>query len=125
MEGDTTESLRYLDQDNTYAVVQVEGCAVRGLLDLGASLRVLGKGCRELVNKLNIWRPFHAKVRTASGFTENILGRNTVPITFKNTTVNMDLFLCPTWKQELYLGVDFWKSFDVAQDVFEIEAEKG
>jgi len=58
MEGDTTESLRYLDQDNTYAVVQVEGCTVRGLLDLGASLRVLGKGCRELVNKLNIWRPF-------------------------------------------------------------------
>jgi len=44
-----------------YVVVEVAGCAVRGLLDSGASLSVLGYGCRELVHKFNIsWRPFHA-----------------------------------------------------------------
>jgi len=80
------------------------------------------KGCTELVNKLNIsWQPFHVKVRTASGSTQNILGRITVPITFKNTTVNMNIFLCPTLEQELDLVVDFWKSFDVEPEVFGIE----
>jgi len=61
------------------------------------------------------------KGKTASGSTQNILGRITVPVTFKKITVNMDLFLCSALEQELYLGVDFWKSFHVTRKVFGVE----
>jgi len=68
-----------------YALVEVAEYAVRGLLDTGASLSVLGKGCSELVNKLNIsWRPIHAKVRTATACPRTVdmdllIGTRTLP----------------------------------------------
>jgi len=64
---------------------------------------------------------FDANVRTANGLTQKILGRITVPLTFKNTTVDMDLFICLTLEQELYLGVDFWQSFGVAPRIFALK----
>ncbi|KAH8303053.1 hypothetical protein KR059_010889, partial [Drosophila kikkawai] len=106
-----------------YAEIQISGKTVRGLLDSGASVSLLGRGCRELLETLDItWKPYYAQVKTANGATQSILGKVSIPMTYRNVTVMMDLFLCPSLEQELYLGVDFWKSFQIAPEVFELES---
>lgn len=37
-----------------FLTVTVNGLSVRGLLDSGASVSILGNGCREILDKLNI-----------------------------------------------------------------------
>ncbi|KAH8310117.1 hypothetical protein KR067_012856, partial [Drosophila pandora] len=70
-----------------YAMVKVAGRMMRGLLDSGASISLIGRGCRELVERLEIpWKPWHAKVRTANGSQQQILGKVKMQVEYKKRT---------------------------------------
>lgn len=75
----------------------------------------MGKNCRELVEELGIEiNPYYANVHTASGNQCRILRKIITPVTCKNRTENILLYLCPDLEQNLYLGVDFWRAFELA-----------
>lgn len=110
-----------------YAVVNVEGKEIRGLLDSGATVSLLGKNCREVVEELGMEiKPCASNVSTASGGVHRILGHIVVNMEYNRKNSQLKLFLCPDLDQELYLGADFWERFKIAPELFpvaEINAE--
>lgn len=45
---------------------------------------------------------------------------------YENITKEMCLYLCPDLEQELYLGIDFWRTFEIAPEevgVAEVDIE--
>ena len=105
--------------ERPYAEVQVGDLKLVGLLDSGASVSILGKGCRELVEKLRakIDR-FYSSVSTASGESHTILGKVKLPINYQEKIREITFYLCPYLTQSVYFGVDFWKSFELAPSIF-------
>ncbi|KAM8702658.1 hypothetical protein ACLKA7_000788 [Drosophila subpalustris] len=60
------------------------GRQLRGLLDSGATVSLLGRGCREHAEELNLpVKPYVSTVRTASGEDRSISGRLVVPVEYK------------------------------------------
>jgi len=58
-----------------FANVETLSKQLTSLLDTGASVRVLGKACRELVETLGVTvQPYFSVVRTASGEDRSIIG---------------------------------------------------
>ena len=105
--------------ERPYAEVQVGDFKLVGLLDSGASVSILGKGCRELVEKLRakIDR-FYSSVSTASGESHTVLGKVKLPILYENKIREIVFYLCPYLTQSVYFGVDFWKAFELAPSIF-------
>ncbi|XP_055838190.1 uncharacterized protein K02A2.6-like [Episyrphus balteatus] len=89
-----------------------------GLLDSGASISCLGAGCLDLVKSEGVsFKSFCSKVRTASGQNQPIIGELTTSVTYKGITKQITLYLVPSLEQTLYLGVNFWKSFEIAPQI--------
>lgn len=105
-----------------YAVVELGGRNIKGLLDSGASISLLGKGCRELAEEIGLEiNQYFANIRTASGQPHRILGKVHIPIKYNNKVEEICLYLCPDLEQDLYLGADFWRAFNLAPELFAIE----
>lgn len=90
-------------------------------MDTGASVSILGKGCRELVEKLglNVTTIF-SNVKTAGGGKHRILGKVVLNIVYENIIKEMELYLCPDLERELYLGIDFWRLYGLAPDIVKV-----
>ncbi|KAM8701527.1 hypothetical protein ACLKA7_012110 [Drosophila subpalustris] len=101
-----------------FAEFSLGGRQMRGLLDSGASVSLLGRGCRELAEELNLpVKPYVSTVRTASGEDRSIIGRLVVAVEYKGEVKEVVLYLCPYLEQTAYLGIDFWRIFGIAPDV--------
>lgn len=104
-----------LDDPRPHIVVNVAGCNIRGLLDSGASISILG--CNSL-NYLNKWglnyKKLSSAVKTADGTRNKIIGYIDVSITYKIQSHSIRLFIVPTLQGQLYLGIDFWMAFNIA-----------
>ncbi|KAM8718390.1 hypothetical protein ACLKA7_001583 [Drosophila subpalustris] len=101
-----------------FADFNLGGRQMRGLLDSGATVSLLGRGCRELAEELNLpVKPYVSTVRTASGEDRSIIGRLVVPVEYKGEIKDVVLYLCPYLEQSAYLGVDFWRIFGIAPEV--------
>jgi len=57
-------------------------------------------------------------VKTANGEDQRILGKVIVRVVFWGREASMCLYLYPALKQQLYLGVDFWKEVNIAPELF-------
>lgn len=57
-------------------------------------------------------------MKTADGGKQNVIGFLEIPTTYKNTTKKILYYLVPKLKQSVYLGINFWKSFDIAPQLF-------
>jgi len=99
-----------------FANVETLGKQLTGLLDTDASVSVLGKGCRELVEALGVQSHFSV-VRTASGDNRSIIGRLKLPAKYKGVSKPVTFYLFPYMEQTAYFGVDFWRAFGLAPAV--------
>lgn len=112
------------NDERPYARIRLGNIEVFGLLDSGASVSVLGKGCGETISKLNLKvSQFNSSLKTADGNRQSIIGYVEVPVTYKGLTREILFYLSPTLKQNVYLGVNFWKSFEIAPQIFVSELE--
>ncbi|KAL7723281.1 hypothetical protein ACLKA6_012819 [Drosophila palustris] len=101
-----------------FADFSLGGRQLRGLLDSGASVSLLGRGCRELAEELDLpVKPYVSIVRTASGEDRSIIGRMVVPVEYKGEIREVEMYLCPYLEQTAYLGIDFWRIFGIAPEV--------
>lgn len=99
--------------DRLYATVFIQGYGYRGLLDSGANVSVLGHGAEDFLAQTGIY--LHSVpctyISTASGSKERILGYVSVLIRYGEKCRRLTLFVVPSLKQRLYLGINFWKTF--------------
>ena len=101
-----------------YLTVNIFGTDWFGLLDSGASISCLGVGSLEYIKENKIpFKNFSSTLATADGQKQNIVGVITTPIFYKGTSKDIDLFIVPSLQQKLYLGVDFWRSFQLAPNL--------
>lgn len=99
-----------------FGKVFINGISIVGLMDSGANISCLGKNGLEFLEKLNLKDQFikiDSKVRTAGGRTNTIIGKFIANIKYKNTTKDLTIYVAPQLEQELYLGINFWKAFDI------------
>jgi len=87
-----------------FAEVEVLGKQLTGLLDMGVSVSVLGKDCRELVETLGVTvQQYFSVVRKASGEDRSIIGYLELPLKYKGVIKPVTLYLCPYLEQTAYL----------------------
>lgn len=94
--------------ERPYADVIIADIPIRGLLDSGASITVLGSGSEEFVEKSSV-RFYHQPtlLSTASGELQRIIGQIKAFVSYNGKQRLMTIFIAPGLKQNLYLGIDF------------------
>lgn len=103
-----------------YAQFSIDNVTFSGLLDSGASVCCLGNNAHlPFTNKGYLTRPCSSTVTTADNNYQNVNGLLSLPVKCDNKTVIIDFFIIPSIAQKFILGVDFWKAFNVAPQVFE------
>ena len=108
------------DDVRPYAKFKIGEIEIKGLLDSGATLNFLGKGCRELVESLNLKiQPLSSSVRTADGGRHDLLGKIKTKVIFKGVEKELIFYLCPALALPIILGVPFWKNFNLAPHIFD------
>lgn len=106
-----------------HATVQINGVAITGLLDSGASISCLGKDAFDTIRRCTLkWKEFsdQSAVETASGQQQKIMGYADADVQFQGKTKRIRIYIIPTLKNELYLGIDFWYSFDLLPKLDEL-----
>ncbi|KNC30731.1 Retrovirus-related Pol polyprotein from transposon 297 [Lucilia cuprina] len=106
-----------------FTTIQIGESRLEGLLDSGASISILGKDCLELVDKLGLnVSPILAEVRTAGGKEYNVIGKTSLNVDYKGKSGRVEFYLVPDLIQKVYLGINFWREFQIAPEIFELDA---
>lgn len=108
--------IRSEEDRRPYVEVDVNGTSIVGLLDSGASVSCLGGDAISLVDADEV-ESLDEGLRTADGKVQAIIGRVKARIQWRQKTVELILYLVPSLKQKLYLGIDFWEMFGLAPTV--------
>lgn len=81
-------------------------------------MSILGKGSIAFLQQNNF--PYHrlgSFVNTADGTPCRIEGYLYIPLTFKNQTEIIKFFVVPNLTCEMYLGIDFWRKFNIFPNI--------
>lgn len=90
---------------------------LKGLLDSGASISLLGHECDKLLSNLGVkYKKLNSNVKTADGSRNKIIGYVDCPIEFNDRNKIIRFYLAPTLEGKMYLGVDFWREFSLAPE---------
>ena len=85
-----------------------------GLVDTGCAICIIGRNLHKTFTKEGISiRRADNQLSTADGKRQEVLGKMTLPVTYKEITRNIEFLICPSIKKDFILGVHFIKSFDV------------
>lgn len=103
-----------------YAKVYFLDFVERGLLDTGANVSCLGSDlARHDFSSYKEFQEFKSFVKTADGKHQKVHGYLDVDIMFRNRTQKLRILIVPSISQRLVLGLDFWRSFNLAPDIFD------
>lgn len=108
------------DDRRYYAEVRFLEFREFGLLDTGANVTCIGSSLADYdFSKFDQYVPGKSFVRTADGKFQRTYGYLMVDVVFRNQTRSLKVLIVPSITQRLILGVDFWKAFGLASDVFD------
>jgi hypothetical protein len=112
-------SIITLGYDNRpHAEIQIDGQKLVGLLDSGSSISVLGRNCMSTIKGLGLaLKPISRSIRTADGSSNSMVGFVDANVVYENQSRLIRFYLVPTLQHNLYLGIDFWRSFNVAPNI--------
>lgn len=109
------------DDIRPYLKFQVLDFEIIGLLDSGACVSILGNNSHEEFIKFGFefQECIDNSCSVANGIHLKSLGFIFVPVTFKNITQIIKFIVIPSVVTDVILGCDFWKTFNLAQEIFE------
>jgi len=86
---------------------------VYGLLNSGAAISCVGGqlAC-EVLEKYD-YKTIKANASTADGRSQQIVGRLKLHVEYSNVKKPLTIYIIPPLKQNLYLGIDFWRLYDL------------
>lgn len=81
----------------------------------------MGKNSLSFLEKLEIsYKCLKSSLSTADGSRQNVIGFCILPIEFKGVTKDIHFYIVPSLNQEAYFGINFWKEFALAPDIFNV-----
>lgn len=102
-----------------FAQFSINNVTFSGLLDSGASISCLGSDAHLLfTNHGHQIKPYSSNVTTADNNVQSVSGLLSLPVVCCNITRIIDFLIVPSISQKFILGVDFWKAFNIAPQVF-------
>lgn len=113
-----------------YMDVKLNGFPFRGLMDSGAAVSCLGKGCIKNAERMNLpISNFKSSINTADGKPLTIIGKVKLSIQCGNKSEEMTFYLVPALKQSLILGYDSWQRLGIKiavpdHSICEIESQE-
>lgn len=109
----------HIDRDpRPYATIKMLGKEVRGLLDSGATVSLLGKGSMQMLNEAGVkYSRLESAVRTADGTPNRMLGFVNIDVSYLDITKTVRFCIVPSLEGELYLGIDFWVAYNLAPQI--------
>lgn len=92
----------------------------RALLDSGASHTVIGQDGMEILDRFPAYmKPVNNRwVETADAGKHKIQGYMIAPITLEGRTRDIKMFVVPSLKQSIILGIDFWEKMQLVADIY-------
>ena len=112
----TNVQTRYTDV-RPYAEIVLLGEKCLGLLDSGAEVSCLGKHMAKKVQNKLYSKNHKISIRTADSTEVVCFGSIELEVLFKNVKQKIIFFVVPNLNQDIILGVDFWKKFNVAPSI--------
>lgn len=89
-----------------------------GLLDTGANVSCVGGDlAKQNLSKYPNFTACKSYVKTADGKRQEVLGWIVAKVSFMNKTNNLKFYIIPTITQRLILGIDFWKTFNLLENI--------
>lgn len=112
------------DDPRPYVSVEINGNEIRGLLDSGSTISCMGKDALDTIDRCKIkWKRCGGSAQVANGERQHNLGFADVLIKYKTSSKLIRLFIIPSLRQQLYLGVDFLNAFNLMPQVNELEMQ--
>lgn len=110
-----------VNDNRPFGIVLLEGIELKGLLDSGASLSVLGRNSLNFLQSINkSFLKIHSMVSTSDGTKQPVVGVVHLLAKYNSIEQLHKFFIVPTLSQELYLGFDFWRAFNIAPELHNI-----
>lgn len=101
-----------------YAEVEFLDKSELGLLDTGANISCIGKDLAlEDFSKHAGFRKLKSTVRTADNKAQEVIGYIEVEMLYKSKVNRIKLYIVPTLNQRLILGLDFWRCFELIDNI--------
>lgn len=97
-----------------YGEVSILGKKWLGLLDSGAAVSCLGADLADSIIKQKQLKMYPMHLQTADGRSQAVFGNVSLEVEFKNKIEIIKFYIVPSLTQNVILGIDFWKLFDVA-----------
>lgn len=103
-----------------FASVRTFDDEVVGMIDTGATASCFASEyARKFLNDhRNKYDRFNITLRTADGRQHTTVGKVTTTVTFRGLSREIQFLIIPNLTQNLYLGVDFVRAFNLANDLF-------
>lgn len=103
-----------------FASVRTFDDEVVGMIDTGATASCFASEyARKFLNDhRNKYDRFNITLRTADGRQHTTVGKVTTTVTFRGLSREIQFLIIPNLTQNLYLGVDFVRAFNLAKDLF-------
>ncbi|XP_044571939.1 uncharacterized protein LOC123257320 [Drosophila ananassae] len=104
-----------------FAEVRLLGEEVLGLLDTCAAVSCIGRSfARKIIRSGADFKRKGTIVSTADGQRQQVVGHLTTEVEFKDQCKTHMFYLVPTLSQDLYLGIDFWRSLELLLSEFRV-----
>lgn len=107
------------DLERPYLHIKVNKLTLNGLLDSGSSITILGKDSHKILLKLGLsLRKDQLILGTvANGQPIKSIGTISLPVIYNNQFSIITAHVIPDVHEPLILGIDFWKTFNIAPSI--------
>lgn len=112
-------SYKQAEDGRPFAQFSINNVCFSGLLDSGASISCLGDNAHlPFINNGFTLEKYSTLVTTADNATQTVIGSISLPIKCGSKVSPINFLVIPSITQKFILGIDFWKAFNVAPQVF-------
>lgn len=94
-----------------YIDIDLFGRNFLALLDSGATISCVGFEAAKFVLNERKFKKCRGNVNTANGSPNEVVGKFTTELTYRNISTEIEFFIVPSLRQDIYLGTNFWKKF--------------
>lgn len=90
---------------------------ITGLKLNQAQVSCIGGSLAEEVCKMKNFKSHKTCIKTADSRQQIVYGNLKIPVCFRDKSYEINFYVVPSLTQEIILGIDFWKNFQIAPNI--------